>query len=161
MIQPFVHNIDPIIVSIFGVHIWWYGLSFTLGFLNAHIFLRRNRDRVGLSLPAVYDLTLFLAIGIMIGGRFVSFRWLFPATRRVTFPQPTASDIWASNIPGRIQISQRPWPTPSEKKCKVNNQQFKRIRFRVWLLTRFVVKRIGSIDYGAIEIRSLPVNIPS
>ena len=69
MLGPFIHNIDPIIFSIFGVHCWWYGLSFTLGFLNAHLFLRRNRERVGLSLPAVYDLTLFLAIGVLIGGR--------------------------------------------------------------------------------------------
>ena len=69
MVGPFVHNIDPIIFTVFGVHIWWYGLSFTLGFLNAHIFLRRNRDRVGLSLPHVYDLTIFLALGILVGGR--------------------------------------------------------------------------------------------
>ena len=66
---PFVHNIDPILFSIAGIHFWWYGLSFTLGFLNAHLFLRRNRKRVGLSLPAVYDLTLFLAVGVLIGGR--------------------------------------------------------------------------------------------
>ncbi len=69
MFGPFVHNIDPIIFSIWGVHFWWYGLSFTLGFLNVHLFLRRNRESVGLSLPAVYDLTLFLAIGVSIGGR--------------------------------------------------------------------------------------------
>jgi len=69
MLGPFVHNIDPIIFSIYGVHFWWYGMSFTLGFLNAHLFLRRNRESVGLSLPAVYDLTLFLAIGILFGGR--------------------------------------------------------------------------------------------
>ncbi len=69
MFGAFVHNIDPIIVSISDIHFWWYGLSFTLGFLNAHLFLRRNRESVGLSLPAVYDLTLFLAIGILVGGR--------------------------------------------------------------------------------------------
>lgn len=69
MFGPFIHNIDPIIFSIFGVHFWWYGLSFTLGFLNTHFFLRRNRERVGLSLPAVYDLTVFLAVGVLIGGR--------------------------------------------------------------------------------------------
>ncbi len=69
MFGPFIHDIDPIIFSIFGVHLWWYGLSFTLGFLNTHFFLRRNRERVGLSLSAVYDLTLFLAIGVLIGGR--------------------------------------------------------------------------------------------
>jgi phosphatidylglycerol:prolipoprotein diacylglycerol transferase len=65
----FVHNIDPIIVTIGGVHLWWYGLSFTLGFLSLHIFLRRNRDRLGLSLGSVYTLTLIIAIGILIGGR--------------------------------------------------------------------------------------------
>jgi len=69
MFGPFVHNIDPVIVSVFGVHIWFYGLSFTLGFLNAHLFLRRYRERVGLSLTAVYDLTLFLIVGVLIGGR--------------------------------------------------------------------------------------------
>ncbi len=69
MYGPFVHNIDPILFSIHGVHFWWYGLSFTLGFLNAHLFLRRNRESVGLSLPAVYDLTIFLALGVLVGGR--------------------------------------------------------------------------------------------
>ena len=65
----FVHNIDPIIATGFGAHLWWYGLSYSLGFLNAHLFLRRSRERLGLSLQAVYDLTLFLAIGVLIGGR--------------------------------------------------------------------------------------------
>ncbi|MBA2378472.1 MAG: prolipoprotein diacylglyceryl transferase [Blastocatellia bacterium] len=66
---PFVHNIDPIIASVSGVHVWWYGMSFGLGFLNAHLFLRRNRERVGLSLTGVYDVTLFLAVGTLAGGR--------------------------------------------------------------------------------------------
>lgn len=65
----FVHNIDPIIVSLGGVYLWWYGLSFSLGFLSLHFFLRRNRDRLGLSLDSVYTLTLFIAVGILIGGR--------------------------------------------------------------------------------------------
>lgn len=69
MIGPFIHNIDPVIATIAGVHLWWYGLSFLLGFINAHIFLRRNRKRIGLSLAHTYDLTLFLVIGILIGGR--------------------------------------------------------------------------------------------
>lgn len=71
MTGPFIHNIDPVIFSLGNVHFWFYGLSFTLGFINAHIFLRRNRERIGLSLSGVYDLTLFLAIGILLGGRAV------------------------------------------------------------------------------------------
>lgn len=66
---PYVHNIDPILFSIFDVHFWWYGFSFTLGFLSVHLFLRRNRNRIGISLKSVYDLTLFLSIGVLIGGR--------------------------------------------------------------------------------------------
>lgn len=69
MFVPFVHNIDPIIFSVGGVHIWWYGLSFTLGFLNTHLILRRNREKLGFSLKQVYELTLFFALGVLIGGR--------------------------------------------------------------------------------------------
>lgn len=69
MLGPSVHDIDPIITSIFGVHLWWYGLSYSLGFFNAYLFLRRNRGRLGLSRREVYDLTLFLAVGVLLGGR--------------------------------------------------------------------------------------------
>jgi phosphatidylglycerol---prolipoprotein diacylglyceryl transferase len=69
MFAPFVHNIDPIIFSVGGVHVWWYGLSFTLGFLNTHFVLRRSRERLNLSLKQVYELTLLFAAGVLIGGR--------------------------------------------------------------------------------------------
>ena len=76
----YVHHIDPIIATIGGVHLWWYGLSYSLGFLNAHFFLRRNRDRLGLSLADVYELSVLLALGVLAGGRaLVVFRheWSF------------------------------------------------------------------------------------
>ena len=50
MPEPFlVHRIDPVIGTLFGAHLWWYGLSYSLGFLNAHVFLRRHRARWRLS----------------------------------------------------------------------------------------------------------------
>jgi len=64
-----VHDIDPIFATVAGVHLWWYGLSYSIGFLNAHLVLRRHRDRLGLSLRGVYDLTLFLVVGVLVGGR--------------------------------------------------------------------------------------------
>lgn len=76
----YVHHLDPIITTITGVHLWWYGLSYSLGFLNAHLFLRRNRDRLGLSLADVYELSVLLALGVLVGGRaLVAFRheWTF------------------------------------------------------------------------------------
>ena len=71
MSGPYVHDIDPVIASISGVHLWLYGLSYSLGFLNAHLYLRRHRAGLGLSLRAVYDLTLLLAAGVLIGGRSI------------------------------------------------------------------------------------------
>ena len=80
MTGPYIHHIDPIIGTIGGLHLWWYGLSYSLGFLNAHLFLRRNRERLGLSLADVYELSFMLAAGVLVGGRgLVVFRheWSF------------------------------------------------------------------------------------
>ena len=33
---PFVHRLDPVIAEVGGVYLWWYGLSFALGFLQIH-----------------------------------------------------------------------------------------------------------------------------
>ncbi len=74
------HHLDPIIGTVFGVHLWWYGLSYALGFLNAHLWLRRHRDRLGLSLRSVYSLTLCLAVGVLAGGRALvvfDHEWVF------------------------------------------------------------------------------------
>jgi phosphatidylglycerol:prolipoprotein diacylglycerol transferase len=80
LVGPYVHHIDPIIGTIFGVHLWWYGLSYTSGFLSAYMFLKRRRDRIGLSARSVYDLTLLLMVGVLLGGRFVEivfYEWPF------------------------------------------------------------------------------------
>ena len=67
----FVHRIDPILVSIGDVHLWWYGLSYSLGFLNLYLYLRRSRERLGLTLAEVYALTLCISFGVLIGGRTI------------------------------------------------------------------------------------------
>jgi len=71
MVGPYVHNIDPVLGTVLGIHLWWYGLSYSLGFVNAHLFIRRRRAHLGLSMRAVYNLTLLLAGGVLLGGRFV------------------------------------------------------------------------------------------
>jgi phosphatidylglycerol:prolipoprotein diacylglycerol transferase len=71
--------LDPIIASPFGVHLWWYGLSYALGFLNAFLFLRRRRAALGLSERSLYTLTLLLVFGVLAGGRaiVVNNEWAF------------------------------------------------------------------------------------
>ena len=71
MLGPYVHRIDPVLVDLGGVYLWWYGLGFTLGFLQIHLFLRRRRGHLGLTLREVYALSLFVVIGVLVGGRFI------------------------------------------------------------------------------------------
>jgi len=71
MIGPFVHNIDPIFGKIGGFYLWWYGLSYTLGFLGVFFWLRRKRTTLAMDMQEVYDLTIILAIGVLLGGRGV------------------------------------------------------------------------------------------
>lgn len=94
--MPFVHNIDPIIFSVGGIHIWWYGLSFVLGFFSTHLFLRRNREKLGLSLKSIYELTLFFAVGVLIGGRtlvVVNNEWEFYREHLLLIPS-----IWVGGF---------------------------------------------------------------
>jgi phosphatidylglycerol:prolipoprotein diacylglycerol transferase len=71
MSGPYVHRIDPVIADVAGVHLWWYGLSYALGFLEVLWFLRRARHRVGLTHSEAYTLTLVFAIFVLAGGRAV------------------------------------------------------------------------------------------
>jgi phosphatidylglycerol:prolipoprotein diacylglycerol transferase len=68
---PYVHAIDPVLFQLGGVCLWWYGLSYTLGFLQTHLTLRRQRVALGLSPDEVYTLSLFFAVGVLAGGRFI------------------------------------------------------------------------------------------
>jgi len=80
LLGPYIHNIDPIIGTIFGVHLWWYGLSYTLGFFNAFNFINKRREKLSLTGSQVYDLCLLIAVGVLIGGRIVEvifYEWPF------------------------------------------------------------------------------------
>jgi phosphatidylglycerol:prolipoprotein diacylglycerol transferase len=69
--DAFVHRIDPIITSIGGVHLWWYGLSYTLGFLQLSVFLGRHREGLRLTSRDVMTLSIAIAVVILVGGRAV------------------------------------------------------------------------------------------
>ncbi|MBA2353258.1 MAG: prolipoprotein diacylglyceryl transferase, partial [Acidobacteria bacterium] len=67
----FTHAIDPIIATVGGVHLWWYGTGFTLGFWQMHRYVRTHRRSLGLSPRQVYTLSLCLVVGVLAGGRLV------------------------------------------------------------------------------------------
>ncbi len=47
MLGPFVHRVDPVLIDLGGVFLWWYGLGFALGFLHLYLFLRRQAGTSG------------------------------------------------------------------------------------------------------------------
>ena len=71
MFGPFVHRIDPVLADLGGVYLWWYGLSYTLGFFEIFLWFRRARERLGLSLNQVVDLGILFSFGVLFFGRAV------------------------------------------------------------------------------------------
>jgi phosphatidylglycerol:prolipoprotein diacylglycerol transferase len=89
MTDRYVHHIDPIIVTVFGVHLWWYGAFFVAGLLTAHVFLRLRRAELGLSLRSVYTLSVLLAACVLAGGRLVEvafYEWPYYRDHLVRIP---------------------------------------------------------------------------
>ena len=68
---PYVHHLDPIVTTLAGVHIWWYGVGYAAGFAEMLVFLLGTRHTLGLSRRDVYALVLFVAIGVLVGGRAI------------------------------------------------------------------------------------------
>lgn len=64
-----VHDFDPAIVTIGSAGLYWYGAIYTVGFLGILGWFWWRRDRLGLGGRDVFDLTIWLALGMMIGGR--------------------------------------------------------------------------------------------
>ena len=80
MCGPFIHQIDPVIGQAFGFYLWWYGASYSLGFLGVFLWLKHVRSGLRYGLSSVYMLTVMISIGILIGGRAVEvvfYEWPF------------------------------------------------------------------------------------
>lgn len=71
VLAQFVHDIDPVLGRVGGLYLWWYGLSYTVGFLGVFVWLRRTRQRLAMSRGDVYVLSILLAGGVLLGGRLV------------------------------------------------------------------------------------------
>ena len=71
MYGPFIHRIDPVFGEAAGFYLWFYGLSYSLGFLSILIWLKRTRQRLGFTVDDVYSLTIYLAVGVLAGGRLI------------------------------------------------------------------------------------------
>lgn len=67
----FVHHIDPVLGTVGGVHLWWYGAGFALGFLSLHRFVVREHARLGITRHDGWTLSILMTLGTLGGGRLV------------------------------------------------------------------------------------------
>lgn len=96
MLGPFFHRIDPVFGEIAGVYLWFYGLSYSLGFLSIFLWFKRVRRRLGLTIGAVYSLTIFLALGVLSGGRLLEvFFYEWPYYRQHLWQIPA---VWLGGM---------------------------------------------------------------
>jgi phosphatidylglycerol:prolipoprotein diacylglycerol transferase len=67
-------NIDPVVVEIGFVKIYWYGISYVVGILAAWLFLRTRGKQAYWSYndEQVSDLIFYGMVGIIVGGRLGS-----------------------------------------------------------------------------------------
>jgi phosphatidylglycerol:prolipoprotein diacylglycerol transferase len=69
MSSGFTHDFDKVIAHVFGLPLCWYGAVYTVGFLGVFGWFALRRSRLGLSMAHVLDLSIAIAIGVLIGGR--------------------------------------------------------------------------------------------
>jgi phosphatidylglycerol:prolipoprotein diacylglycerol transferase len=64
-------NISPIIVQIGPLALRWYGLMYLIGLTSAYFFIRNRvtNKRLPMTADHVYDMIVFGALGVFLGGR--------------------------------------------------------------------------------------------
>ncbi|NQV08429.1 prolipoprotein diacylglyceryl transferase [Candidatus Woesearchaeota archaeon] len=67
----FIHNINPILLSIFGLEIRYYGLVYAIGFIFSLWYVLKlvEKKEINLTKDEVYDFMIWIIIGLVIGGR--------------------------------------------------------------------------------------------
>ncbi len=73
----FIHNLDPVILSLGPFAIRWYGLVYAVGFLGTILFLQylRTQNKLPLTKDEIYDLVLYAMIGVLLGSRLFEIFW--------------------------------------------------------------------------------------
>ena len=80
MFGPYIHNIDPVFAEIGNFYLWWYGACYSFGFATGFIWLRANRSDLDFSPGDVYKLIIYIAVGVLLGGRAVEvvfYEWAY------------------------------------------------------------------------------------
>jgi phosphatidylglycerol---prolipoprotein diacylglyceryl transferase len=76
----FFNGIDPVLVELGEVRLWWYGLAYAVGLLAVDLWVWLKRRRLGFDGRDVVEFSLFFAAGVLLGGRVfdvVLYEWFY------------------------------------------------------------------------------------
>jgi phosphatidylglycerol---prolipoprotein diacylglyceryl transferase len=86
----FVHNIDPVMFTITGFRVYWYGFAYTFGFAFMVWWLWHKRETLGWTLAQVINLSIIFVVLILAGGRIfevIVYEWEWYREHLTQIPQ--------------------------------------------------------------------------
>ena len=75
----FIQNINPVLISLFGLEIIYYGLIYVFCFLFILFILNKQRNRLNLTKDEVYDYVFYLIIFTVAGARLFEILFYEPS----------------------------------------------------------------------------------
>ncbi|MBS3143625.1 prolipoprotein diacylglyceryl transferase [Candidatus Woesearchaeota archaeon] len=75
----FIHNINPAILSIFGLEIRYYGMVYVIGFLLVLFILLKQNDKLRLTKDEIYDYIFYSIIFVILGARLFEILFYQPS----------------------------------------------------------------------------------
>lgn len=72
MSSGWVHNLDPVIINLGGIELYYYGLAYAIGFVGIHFWLRLRRKSLGWDIQDVYDFSILFSVCVLLVGRLFS-----------------------------------------------------------------------------------------
>ncbi len=70
-----IHSINPILIHLGPLQIRWYGITYVIGFLFAAWIIHKYRSHLNMSKDDVWDLMLYVVLGVLIGSRIFEVFW--------------------------------------------------------------------------------------
>lgn len=74
----FVHSINPVLLRIGCIRLYYYGLAYALGLAGVHLWLWLRRSDLGWSMEELYDFSIIFSFGVLTFGRafeIVVYEW--------------------------------------------------------------------------------------
>jgi phosphatidylglycerol:prolipoprotein diacylglycerol transferase len=72
--------IDPVLVEVGAVRLWWYGLAYAIGLLAVDLWVWLRKEHLGFDGRDVAEFSLFFAAGVLLGGRIFDvalYEWFY------------------------------------------------------------------------------------